>query len=323
MTTIFNDGQIGSTMETAGDFSAWTSTTGSPTVQTSVFHHGANAMQATGVGNQYAKKTLTATNPVYARCYVYFTGLPTSNTNRLTFMSIWQGTAGGYEWVDAQIYNNAGTVEWSIDFYYGTTHHHLFSTATYPSINTWYCVEIMASQDGSNTFHAKMYVDGTLLIDQSATDSVAGFQAVIVGGIYKSSSLTNYVDCVVVAGSYIGPEGTITLQTVSDALTLNEGVFRNKLLSITDLVGLQDFQTRNKNLSILENVEIDDFVQALKALAVTEAFSLTDTVFTPSKIIQITEEISLAEVAFTGEGGVKKTRLFLILGEFALQLTGD
>jgi len=39
--------------------------------------------------------------------------------------------------------------------------------------------------------------------------------------------------------------------------------------------------------------------------------------------LQITETVSLAEVVQVGAGGAKKTRLFLILGDLAVQLTGD
>jgi hypothetical protein len=42
-----------------------------------------------------------------------------------------------------------------------------------------------------------------------------------------------------------------------------------------------------------------------------------------NKVLQITETVSLAEIVEVGVGGVKKTRLFLILGDVAVQLTGD
>ena len=42
-----------------------------------------------------------------------------------------------------------------------------------------------------------------------------------------------------------------------------------------------------------------------------------------NKTLQVTEAISLDEIVEVGAGSTKKTKLFLILGDLVLQLTGD
>jgi len=41
------------------------------------------------------------------------------------------------------------------------------------------------------------------------------------------------------------------------------------------------------------------------------------------KTLVVCESVSLVEVVGVGVGGVKRTRLFLILGDLAVQLTGE
>jgi hypothetical protein len=56
-------------------------------------------------------------------------------------------------------------------------------------------------------------------------------------------------------------------------------------------------------------------------LRTLEAIGATDNAVV-NKVLQITETVSLAETVEVGVGGAKK-RLFLILGDLAVQLTGD
>jgi hypothetical protein len=153
-----------------------------------------------------------------------------------------------------------------------------------------------------------------------------------------------------------------TLQTVTDALSLGDAVLRNKTLMLIDSLGLADFLYGNKALflgdsaslselvtviineaikQVSDSVNIADIAAALKTLKATDMVTLADVALTPSrvlqaldaigladncvvnKVLQITETVSLAEVVQVGAGGVKKTRLFLVLGDLAVQLTSD
>jgi hypothetical protein len=153
-----------------------------------------------------------------------------------------------------------------------------------------------------------------------------------------------------------------TLQTVTDSLGLSDSVLRHKaVLPISDAVGLAELILRHKTLAVSDGVGASDvartdkrpliaadalsLVDAIlrnKQFALADTVALADAVSTPSrvlraldqvgladgalvnKVLQLTESISLVEVVEVGTGGAaKKTKLFLILGELALQLTGD
>ena len=152
------------------------------------------------------------------------------------------------------------------------------------------------------------------------------------------------IDCVVVADAYIGPEEEGTLVEVADSLELAETVLRNKTLILSDSLGLADSLYGNKSLLLSDSASLSELVTVIIGEAikyVTDSVSSADLVSTPSrvlraleaigatdnvavnKVLQITETISLAEIVEVGVGGVKKTRLFLILGDLAVQLTGD
>ena len=153
-----------------------------------------------------------------------------------------------------------------------------------------------------------------------------------------------------------------SLKTVADSLGLSDSVLRHKaVLPISDVVGLAELILRHKTLAVSDGVGASDvartdkspliaadalsLVDAIlrnKQFALADTVALADAVSTPSrvlraidavgladgalvnKVLQLTESISLVEVVEVGTGGAaKKTKLFLILGELALQLTGD
>jgi hypothetical protein len=151
--------------------------------------------------------------------------------------------------------------------------------------------------------------------------------------------------------------------SVSDVIGLSDVLLRNKTLVVTDSVGANDAVLGNKSplivadavslselinvitealfKSVTDQVSLSDGAKVLKQLGVSDAVTLVDGVNVTERILrvldavaladtlhvnkflQVTEAISLAEVIQVGVGGVKKTKLFLILGELAVQLTGD
>jgi hypothetical protein len=156
--------------------------------------------------------------------------------------------------------------------------------------------------------------------------------------------------------------GQGALVEVADSLELAETVLRNKTLILSDSLGLAEALYGNKSLLlgdsaslselvtlligeavkyVIDAVNTADIIHALKTLKTSDTLTLVDAVSTPSrvlktleaigatdnavvnKVLQITEAVGLAETLEVGVGGVKKTRLFLILGDLAVQLTGD
>ena len=116
-----------------------------------------------------------------------------------------------------------------------------------------------------------------------------------------------------------------TLQTVTDSLGLSDSVYRSKpSLAISDSVGASDTVKGNKNpLIVTDATSLADLILCNKLLSIADSVTLLDVAGAPSRTVQIAENVSLLEVVQVGMGGVKKTKLFLMLGDVALQLTGD
>ncbi|MFB3887951.1 MAG: DUF2341 domain-containing protein [Candidatus Bathyarchaeia archaeon] len=129
----------------------------------------------------------------------------------------------------------------------------------------------------------------------------------------------------------------------TDSLSLSDAVLRNRpFLSVTDTFGLAESTLRHKTLlPITESVNLAEVLRALKTLNVPDGLTLADASSTPSRILrvlesaaladamavsktlQITDEVILVEVVELGVGGAKKTKLFLMLGDLAVQLTDE
>lgn len=67
---------------------------------------------------------------------------------------------------------------------------------------------------------------------------------------------------------------------------------------------------------------MSDVVLTVKIVVLADAVNFTDNIIV-DKVLQVTETINLVEPGQAGVGSVKKTRLFFILGDFAVQLTGE
>jgi len=88
-------------------------------------------------------------------------------------------------------------------------------------------------------------------------------------------------------------------------------------------VGLADSVLLNKMLAIADSVTLLDSASTpSRVIRALESIVLVDNAFV-NKTLQITEAISVAEIVEVGAGSIKKTKLFLILGDLAVQLTGD
>lgn len=187
-TEFFNDGFE------SGDFSEWTSTSGSPGVQSSVVHDGSYALSA-GTSSHYVTKTFTAQSSVYCRFYVRWTTNPSSG-NYFSFANI-RGADHTYLQQFA-VANDSGTIKWA---YYDTTWH--VANSPNPTMDTWYCFEVHWEQ---NTSNGEIWVDGSSTFSGiSCKDNDYG--KLLVGCIWLTSGTnTFYVDCVVVADTYVGPE---------------------------------------------------------------------------------------------------------------------
>jgi hypothetical protein len=110
--------------------------------------------------------------------------------------------------------------------------------------------------------------------------------------------------------------------TVSDSLGLVDVVsVLVGVREVLDSIGLADNVFSGKALIILDGVNLSASVGAGKGLVLADQVWVSDGVFV-GKILFVADEVSLVEVVERGLGGVVKTRVFLLIGDLAIQLTG-
>jgi hypothetical protein len=114
--------------------------------------------------------------------------------------------------------------------------------------------------------------------------------------------------------------------TVADVVGLGDGVLRGKTVAITDSLAVSDMAQGNKSpLIVADAVSLSELINVITGAivkTVADAIGASDTALA-DKFLQIAEAVSLAEVVYVGVEGAKKTRLFLIVGDLAVQLTGE
>ena len=186
-TILFQDGFE------SGNFSAWTSITGTPTVVTSPVHHGTYAMKRDAGETEYATKNLGASyNNVWIRLYWQTTGIPTINYYANTMIGATAIT------LRYNTMTGAGTREWEllIDGGYAGT------WVNEVTIDTWHCIEV--EFDNVDDVH-RLYVDGVQRIAYTVA-TASTVSVVNVGHTAGNWGFNVFIDCVVVADAYIGPE---------------------------------------------------------------------------------------------------------------------
>jgi len=189
---IFSDGFE------SGDFSAWTGTTGTPTVETSPVHHGTYVMKNPS-GTHSANKTLGAAYAeIFVRVYVRFSALTTATDYGTDIMIVGKASNWAYA-TTVKAVKLAGPVVFSM-FSGG---HARTDTDFAVAINTWYCVELKRRTTSGTV---DLYINGVL--KASFAYDYYGADTVQVGGTAQQVS-NAYFDCVVVADAYIGTEATV------------------------------------------------------------------------------------------------------------------
>jgi hypothetical protein len=166
------------------------------------------------------------------------------------------------------------------------------------------------------------------------TDSItlADLATVLVGSLVKS-----VMDAIGLSDSTLVNKPSV----VADAVSLIDQAFRNKpAVSVVDIVGAVEVVLASKLLALTDSVSLEDLFRVLKSLSVSDAFSLVDAMATPerflsaidrlglsdsaavSKVLVVSDMVSVVEVVEVGMGGAQKTKMFLLLGDLAIQLTG-
>jgi hypothetical protein len=143
-----------------------------------------------------------------------------------------------------------------------------------------------------------------------------------VSDVVKSDKTLSITDIIAVS-EVVRALKTLVITDQIDLADLLDVIKEGILKSVADAIGLADSALLNKILNVGESVVLVDAVSTpsrfLKAL---DAVGLADGALV-SKVLLVTESIYLVEIVEVGVAGAKKTRIFLLLGDLAVQLTGD
>jgi hypothetical protein len=316
-TVLFSDGFE------SGDFSAWDSVTGSPTISTEQVHTGTYCMQYPS--SQYPSfaglsKTFTGTSEFYVRAYFRFSKLPTINDELVYgLISILQASSGLGPSVRLTYKTSLGYAVFNCEngYWGGSTDG---STRVYA--DTWYCMELHAVQYPNNH---EWWVDGVAQPSPGSGVYSTPYDIVTVGmrNYTSDSSLEGYVDCVVVSDAPIGVESAATLQTVADSVSLTDALLSNKTLIFNDSIAASDSTSRNKTpLIISDEMSFRDASSTPSRVLITlENLGLLENA-SINKVLAISDSASIVELVEVGKGA-KKTRLFLVLGDLAIQISDN
>jgi len=213
---IFSDGFE------SGDFSAWTGTsipTGS-TVETvtSPVHQGSYAAHIVRPldldvhPNIY--KDFSTVSTAYARFYVRFGSLPSSNG--AIYYPAYFGMSEYPTYVtEISAYNNDGTVYWRIGMPDDDANWYFSVSSSTVSVDTWYCVEIK-KVGASSVGESRLYVDGVEVASVTGKNTGTKGQCNELSFWADSSGaglpqIDTYFDSVIINSSYIGPERGVYL----------------------------------------------------------------------------------------------------------------
>jgi hypothetical protein len=336
-TDVFSDGFE------SGDFSAWTGTVTSSgetcAVETVNPHHGSYNARFGLDGSDYWEdayvyKTFASSYGVlYARCYMRFENLRDyTEVECLQLRNSVNGKifAAGYQrW--------GGDPQWMLGVLESGSMQRYYANSPAIQVGTYYCVELYGKVDGA-VGEAKLYVNGnqTLSVADKDTDDFGNMNQLRIGladsHVSSGNSFVVCVDCVKVADMYVGVEAAgqtyeISVDALANASASN---LEQCTLSIA------------KEASVASQVATLNFELGFPKDALVHAFSLhsEETLYSVFKDVvvkaladplgQSTFNLSseavvkvLAEVSIVKEGEVKVTRLFLVLGDLAIQLQGD
>ena len=219
---IFTDGQSGSTLETAHDLSAWTTTVGTCVASTTQKYDGSYSIRCTFDGDNFVNKTITGTATVYVETYFAFSVLPDAHLERSDIIDV----RGG-----ATIVSKASVV-------YVTDHFVVRLTTVYPTetsvdytvslaINTFYRLGLEFVKASGTGGSYNLYFAGVNVCNRTGinTSGASDIDSVQVGDIdgYGLYSGYSYCDTVTIANTAtdLTPSGYSGVQLIAGLGTAN------------------------------------------------------------------------------------------------------
>jgi hypothetical protein len=129
---------------------------------------------------------------------------------------------------------------------------------------------------------------------------------------------------------------------ISDSVALSDVVLRDKIFAMADLISIAEIieVAAAKALAVTDQIALSDMALILKQLRAVDVINLADAASTPSRILQVLDAVGLSDNAYVNKtlivsdqivlaeivektvaGGVK-TKIFLLIGDLAIQLSG-
>ena len=98
--------------------------------------------------------------------------------------------------------------------------------------------------------------------------------------------------------------------------------FLNSTIQVTDSSALAEEQCASKAFAVIEGISIVDILQIMKGLKLSDALTLQEQMpIIINKALEVIDSVYVVEVTEIGQGD-RRTRLFLVMGDVAVQLTG-
>ena len=165
-------------------------------------------------GDYACKTTITAsTSDKHARAYVTFSAISEVFTRLyIRWSALLTDESGHYRFIQ---YKSGASWLTGLDLIYDGTDCHLQPEGeegergtTIIQPNTWYCVEFNMKRAAGGGGHFKVWLDGDLEIDWTGLTNSGTIDTLMVADAddWKIPNHNTWVDCVVVADAYIGPE---------------------------------------------------------------------------------------------------------------------
>lgn len=199
----------------SGNFSAWSGTTGSPSIVGTPVHHGDYAA-AFNADLEYCYKTFVDHTTIFVRFYFRCSTLPPDQWNTWFFGYILGNNQ--YIWGIGIQNTGGGNMQIKFERYYPRVN----SFYSYPFLaNTWYCFEVKFVK-GVSDGEYRVWLDGSEVIAVTGlnTSGAPDPDELWVGETTATwRPVTMFIDCVVVDSNYIGPETETSPPVYSDVGT--------------------------------------------------------------------------------------------------------
>jgi hypothetical protein len=281
-TTIFSDGfESGTFLTTDIPPGAWTSLAmggggDSATITTDSPHNGSYNAEFIAASESWScvKKSFAEVATAFVRAYYTFSTLP--GVGERVYLTELRGNNGG---VGVSIENVSGNLFWILTVSEGGTYTTYEAAPSNPITGIPYCIEL--KRDIANGLE-QLWIDGVSKGVNNVSMAVNSTEIVIGYGYNTATEQTCYVDCVVVADAYIGPEFSDSIPPTFTNISTNttktgQSCSFNCLVNDDTNVSAYTFSTNNTGAWVNDTVTIfSHFINATAAWAnVTKTLNAT------------------------------------------------